>query len=108
MGQEPTKGNIALALRRARLNMGWSQRELARRIGRAQARISEMERETGDPRLSTLMKAAAALGMELILVPRHRARSLQRELGEERQEPHGPTRTVFEELVVPDPEDVED
>ena len=42
-----------------------SQRELARRIGSAQAAISRLESGQTDPQLSTLERIAEALGYDL-------------------------------------------
>ena len=51
-------------IRLARESAGLTQKELATRIGVAQARIAEWERGKVDPTGSTLIKIAAALGIE--------------------------------------------
>jgi len=61
------------ALRRRRKAAGLSQSELAERIGVRQATISKLESGGADVRISTLMEAAAALGLELVLAPRNEA-----------------------------------
>lgn len=60
-------------LRRARELAGMTQRELGERMGltgrrSAQAAVAALEAGRHDPRLSTLLRAAWALGLELVLV----------------------------------------
>ena len=70
---------IALAdvLREARLNRELSQAELARKLGLRQRQISDLERATSDPRLSTVQNVARALDLELTLIPRHLISALE-------------------------------
>lgn len=58
-------------LRTARLTRGLSQQDLARKLGLHQRQISDLERASMDPRLSTVQNVARALDFELLLVPRH-------------------------------------
>lgn len=58
-------------LREARLNRHLSQQELARKLGVRQRQISDLERATMDPRLSTIQNVARALDLELMLIHRH-------------------------------------
>jgi len=58
-------------LRTARLNRGLSQQELAGKLGLHQRQISDLERASMDPRLSTVQNVARALDLELLLLPRH-------------------------------------
>jgi DNA-binding XRE family transcriptional regulator len=44
---------------------GISQRELARRMGTSQPAIARLERGEVDPKLSTLQRFAAAIGLEI-------------------------------------------
>jgi transcriptional regulator with XRE-family HTH domain len=44
---------------------------LASKLGLRQRQISDLERATIDPRLSTLQNVARALDLELMLIPRH-------------------------------------
>jgi transcriptional regulator with XRE-family HTH domain len=53
-------------LRRARLEQGWSQAQLARESGLAVTEISRIERGGREVRLTTLMRLVDALG-----APRH-------------------------------------
>jgi transcriptional regulator with XRE-family HTH domain len=59
------------SLREARTAREWTQAELAGRIGLHQRQISDLERGTIDPRLSTVRNVARALNLELTLVPHH-------------------------------------
>ena len=58
-------------LRDARLRRHLSQQDLARKLGLGQRQISDLERASQDPRLSTVQNVARALDLELLLVPRH-------------------------------------
>ena len=61
---------IAQNLRQARLQKGWSQRDLSRKAAIPQAHISRIESGGVDLRVSTLMELAKRLDLELVLVPR--------------------------------------
>lgn len=58
-------------LRSARLSRELTQVELAAKLGLRQRQISDLERVTIDPRLSTIHNVARALDLELMLIPRH-------------------------------------
>ncbi len=58
-------------LREARLSRHLSQQALARKLGLGQRQISDLERATTDPRLSTIQNVARALDLELMLIPHH-------------------------------------
>ncbi len=60
----------AVALRRARARMGWSQRALAERSEIPQPPISRIEAGAVDPKLSMLLERLRALEMDVVLVPR--------------------------------------
>lgn len=66
-----TTSPVAQALRTARTERGLTQAELATRLGLRQRQISDLERATNDPRLTTIQNVARALDLELMLVPRH-------------------------------------
>ena len=57
-------------LRESRLNRHLTQEQLARKLGVHQRQISDLERSTIDPRLSTIQNVARALDLELMLIPR--------------------------------------
>ncbi|MCY3615942.1 MAG: helix-turn-helix transcriptional regulator [Rhodothermaceae bacterium] len=61
--------HLSTALRKARVDMGLSQRELSSKSGVPQAQISKFENGAVDLRLSSLVALFRALGLELELVP---------------------------------------
>jgi HTH-type transcriptional regulator/antitoxin HipB len=63
--------SIAEVLKASRLSRQLSQVELAEKLGLRQRQISDLERATIDPRLSTIHNVARALELELMLIPRH-------------------------------------
>ena len=88
-----------------RKRKGLTQGELAERTGRSPAHISVIEHGTFDFRASTLTAIAAALGCEVLLVPRERAAEALRSAGLTGR--HTSPPTVLEEVYIPDP-DAED
>ena len=56
---------LAAALKNARKAQGLVQTELENKIGTTKSAISRLEHGTGDLRLSTLRRLAAALGLRL-------------------------------------------
>ena len=61
---------LIVQLRNAREAAGISQRALSARSGLTQSHISHIERGTTEPGLSSLIDAARALDLELVLVPK--------------------------------------
>jgi DNA-binding Xre family transcriptional regulator len=59
---------IAVQIRRARIDNGWSQGELARRAGMTQQQIARLEDPDGNPRADTLERISAAIGEPLVVV----------------------------------------
>ncbi|MEX2495178.1 MAG: helix-turn-helix transcriptional regulator [Woeseia sp.] len=62
-----TAKQIGAIVRRARRNAGLSQTDLADRIGLRQATISRLERGEDETKLSTLLDALTALGLEITI-----------------------------------------
>lgn len=56
---------FAAAMIAARNNRGWSQRQLAERVGVSQPRIARLETGERDPRLSTMVAVSRALDLPL-------------------------------------------
>ena len=86
-----------------RKRRGLTQAGLAERTGGAQAHISGIENGTYDPRASTLIALAAALGCELMLVPKEKVAELRRSV-----DPSGRAATpasILDEVFVPEPGD---
>ncbi len=69
--------HIANSLKRARLDKGLSQRELAKRCGVPQSHISKIESNAVDLRLSSLITIASALDLEFTLFQRKAAPAIQ-------------------------------
>lgn len=68
-----TAKQIGAIIRRARRNAGLTQTELGKRIGLRQATVSKLEAGQPATRLSTLLDALTALGLEIIIDKRGRA-----------------------------------
>ncbi len=56
-------GELGKNLRAARLDLGLSQEEIAERSGVPQGEVSRIERGERDPRVSTLLQLAKAIGV---------------------------------------------
>ncbi len=59
------------ALERYRARAGYTQTSLAKSAGLRQATISKVEKGLGTTELDTIYAVCAALGLELVLRPRH-------------------------------------
>jgi len=57
-------------IRKARLQKGLSQQELAKKSGLTQSHVSRVEQGEIDLRLSNLIELSRVLDLELVLVPR--------------------------------------
>jgi transcriptional regulator with XRE-family HTH domain len=68
--QKALPADLRRALRDARKEHGWSQRELARRLGIAQRHVSGIESGKIVPRYDTLLELVRTLDYDLIMVPR--------------------------------------
>lgn len=68
-----TAKQLGAIIRRARRNAGLSQTELGKRIGLRQATVSKLEAGEPATRISTLLDALTALGLEIIIDKRGRA-----------------------------------
>lgn len=70
LAQERLRVRLTDALRQARFELGLSQRDMARRLGTSQARVSHIESADRDRRLDTLVAYTEALGADLLLALR--------------------------------------
>jgi transcriptional regulator with XRE-family HTH domain len=68
--QKGLPGELRRALKEAREKRGWSQRDLARRLGIAQRHISGIESGKIVPRYDTLLEFVRMLDRDLLMVPR--------------------------------------
>jgi transcriptional regulator with XRE-family HTH domain len=106
---DQVKGLVRM-LREVREAKGLTQSDLARRLGRVQSRISEVEAGEADPRLSTAAFMAEALGQQLVLIPKDRIKEVQQLLGRGAAsvQTGGAVQSVFDEVFIPDPPDEDD
>ena len=99
------KPKIHETIRARRLALGLSQIEAARRSGIQQRQVSVFERG-GDVMLSTLLKLAQALNMELVPVPREDTAKLESLLKAKRgPAPSAPTPSLLDRYQVKDDEE---
>ena len=61
--------HLSAELRRARLALGLTQAEVARRAGTAQYVVSNLEAGKTNSRIGTVLEVARALGLDLRLLP---------------------------------------
>lgn len=94
-------------LRALREERGWTQPDIASRVGRSATRISELERDLvngrlGRDRLTLFAAMCDALGVVPILVPETRAGSLRDLIAERNQRIHSPEApgSAFEDLFL--------
>ena len=69
--------DLRLALKKVRIQRGWTQAELGKRIGLPQTHISGIETGKVVPRFDTLLDLIRALGRDLLLVPRELVPAVQ-------------------------------
>jgi len=100
---QPPLAALTEIFRTMRKQKGLTQADLAERTGLTQAYVSAIERGTRDVRASTLTLIAAALGCELMLVPKEQTTELRRSIGKSAARPS----TILDEVFVPEPEDDE-
>lgn len=77
-GKKGLKTKFALgdAILRARLDHGWSQAELAKRVGTKQANISRIEAGTTNPTLDLIHRLLEALDVNIRFTPAREAQSI--------------------------------
>ena len=89
-------------IRSARKRMKLTQVELAKKAGIAQGDLSNIERGQVDARMSTLIRLAMALELDLIAVPRSHKNKVMNIIREENEEPQD--LSLLERYGVPDDE----
>lgn len=67
---------FARALKESRRSRGLSQRALSKLVGIPQSQIARIENGKVDPRISSAIRLARALGLELMFVPRESAQAV--------------------------------
>jgi len=99
------RSKIHETIRSRRLALGLSQAEAARRGGIQQRQVSLFERG-GDVTLSTLLKLAQALDVELLSVPREDAAKVESLFKAKRAPtPSAPTPSLLDRYQVKDDEE---
>ncbi len=63
--------HLITGLRRARAQQALTQVQLAKMLELPQSYVSDLERGTRDPRLTTFLDWGRVLGFELMLIPKH-------------------------------------
>ena len=58
---------LALQFRSMRSERGWSQAEIAKRVGVSQQQIAKLEDPDANPTIETIMKVARAFDMDLLV-----------------------------------------
>src|SRR5262245_35801719 len=100
-------GDLGVQLREARSQRGLTQPELAERLGRDRARISEFERDLlnrrlGRDRFALFVEICDALNLTPLLVPRGKVEAVRDVLGQ--RAPRAETRrtgsTAFDDVFV--------
>jgi transcriptional regulator with XRE-family HTH domain len=64
-GAAQAKSNFALTLAKARMELGWTQKELATELGVSQSYISKLEGGEANPTLERIGSLLATLGLSL-------------------------------------------
>lgn len=64
---QPRVSKLGILLRKARMETGLSQTELAALADSTQAEVSKIERGVSQPRLETIEKFLRAMGLEVVL-----------------------------------------
>lgn len=65
MNELAAVAQLVNAIRQRRVELGWTQKELAEKVGLHQESIARIENGGSIPRLDTVFKLAIALGMSL-------------------------------------------
>lgn len=97
---------LGVQLRNWRRRRNFTQPQLAHRLGRDRARISELERDLagerwGRDRLTLFAEACDALDVVPVLVPRGQAKQIQEMVAEKGTTPTSqPVRSAFDDLFV--------
>lgn len=60
-----TREDVGRVIRKARKQQGWSQAELARKLGSTQKWVSQVETRRTDPQMGLVLRALRLLGVDL-------------------------------------------
>lgn len=87
-------------MRKARLERGWSQKELAQKAGITQSHLSRIEGGEMDMRFSNVIELVRLLNLEVLFVPKHSVTSINSlidEISEKTEVTSKPAFTLDEE-----------
>lgn len=105
MAESYTRKRLGQQLSRARRARSWQLSQVARRTGRANSRISEMETGAANSTVDMLADAGEALDMSLLFIPNDRLDEVLKLIGEPQVQPPvptGPVSSVFDDAFVDD------
>jgi len=105
MSENETRKRLGQQLSRARRSRSWQLNQVARRTGRPNSRISEMENGATNSTVDMLADAGQALGMSLVFIPNDRLDEVLKLIGEPQVQPPVPTwpvASVFDDAFVDD------
>lgn len=111
MTENETRKRLGQQLARARRGRNWQLSQVARRTGRPNSRISEMETGATNSTVDMLADAGEALGMSLVFIPDDRLDEVLKLIGEPQVQmpvPTGPAPSVFDDAFVDDTLDEEE
>lgn len=106
-----TRIRIGAQLQARRSQLGWTIKDVARRVGRQPSRVSETETGKANSTIDAVAEMGATMGLSLVFVPSQRVAEVMAML-----EPGSPTAvplpvtpaSVFDEVFIPDPEGDDD
>jgi transcriptional regulator with XRE-family HTH domain len=96
LNEYKTRFALGDAILNARMDRGWSQEILAKRVGTKQANISRIEAGTANPTLDLIHRLLDALGLSICIVPAI-ASTAQESVFQELEEPY---KSFIEGLMI--------
>jgi transcriptional regulator with XRE-family HTH domain len=100
----PVTESLGQTIRERRIRLRLSQAKVAELTGKTQSQIARLERDLGDPRISSVVQVYRSLGTELVAIPIRLLPAVRHLLAEHEQGAHPPRSA---KLVGNDPEDAE-
>lgn len=105
-----TRIRIGSQLQARRSQIGWTIKDVARRVSRQPSRVSETETGKANSTIDSLAEIGETMGLSLVFVPSDRLTEVMAML-KPRSNPISPPTTssnIFDEVFIPDPEDEDD
>lgn len=105
--------SLGRQLARRRQELGWTIRDLARRIGRQPSRVSETETGKANSSIDSLAEMASVMRMRIMLVPEDHVDGLMSLIspsagGAQLYPATPPPPSIFDELFIEDPGESDD